>query len=119
MNKFKVGDLVKLKGDRFYTHRWNNPQKIVTLPVAGMILEIKINDWLHPYYSYSKKYEQKEIKVEVAKIRWFEYEIPGFGSSDPFDLGEYNKSYTVMPLDRLADFNQYLDALKKKKGLYK
>ena len=117
--QFKVGDLVKMKQDRFFIHRWKNTEKLATLPVAGMITAIHIESWIHPYYGLSKHFEKKEIEVEVATIKWFEYEIPGFGFSDEFNLVEYNKNYSKMPIKRLADFSKYLAVLKKKKDLYK
>lgn len=117
--KLKVGDLVKMKLDRLYVHHWRNPDKFVTLPVAGIITDIKTQSWVHPYYGMSKHFEQKEIQAEIATINWFEYQIPGFGKSDEFNLTEYNKNFKQVPLKRLVNFNKYLAALKKKKGLYK
>ena len=117
--QLKVGDLVKMKQDRFFIHCWQNPEKRATLPVAGMITSIAVEHWIHPYYGMSKHFEKKEIDVEVATIKWFEYEIPGFGFSDEFNLVEYNRNYSKMPTKRLADFSKYLTALKKKKDLYK
>ena len=121
MNKFKVGDLVKFKKDKLYKSRWNrnNPEKSVILPVAGIILSISIDDWLHPYYAMSKHFEHKETKVEVATVKWFEYSIPEIGASDDFNLDQYNKHYTKVPTSRLCDFNNYVESLKKKKVLYK
>ena len=119
MTKFKVGDLVKMKTDRIYTPRYGNPEKKATLPVAGMIVDIQIDNWVHPYYGMSKHFEQKEIQVEVAYIKWFEYSIPGIGDSDIFNLNQYNKQYKKIPTSRLSDFNNYVEGLKKKKELYK
>ena len=116
--KFKIGDLVKMKNDKIYTPRYGNPDRKATLPVAGMILDIQIDNWVHPYYGMSSHFEQKEIEVEVAVVRWFEYSIPEIGDSDAFNLKQYNKGYTKIPTSRLSDFNNYVEGLKKKKDLY-
>ena len=118
-DKFKVGQLIKMKKDRLYIHNWNNPQKIATLPVAGIILDIKIEDWVHPFFAVSKKYEKKEFQTSVATIKWFEYKIPGLGSSDEFELRHLNQAYQKVPVSNLVDFGKYIERLKKNKGLYK
>ena len=118
-DKFKIGQLVKMKSDRMYVHNWQNPEKLATLPCAGIILEITTEDWIHPYFAFSKKYEDKLVQTQVAKVKWFDYKIPGLGSSDEFDLKEYNKTYSKLPVSYLVDFSNYMERLKKNKGLYK
>ena len=108
-----------MKSDRYYIHYYNNPKKIATLPVAGMITNITVDNWIHPYFGMSEHFEQKEIQVKVATISWFEYMIDGFGQSDDYNLKEYSSKYSRLPLDRLSDFSKYLESLKKKKELYK
>jgi len=103
-----------MRTDRRYIHNWNNPNKVETLPVAGIILDIKIDDWKHPYYNMSKYFEKSESQVEIATVKWFEYNIPELGESDEFNLREYNKNYTKIPLTLLSDFNKYVESLKKK-----
>ena len=117
--KFYVGQLIKLKNDHAYTPRYNNKNKQRLLPVAGMIVHLKVEDWVHPYYGMSKHFEQKESMVEVATIKWFEYNIPEVGSSDSYNITIYNEQYHKVPTRRLSDFNNYIKALKKKKELYK
>ena len=118
-SKFKVVDRVKLKNERYYINYYNNPNKLATLPVAGMITKLTLDNWVHPYFGMSKHFEQKEIQVEIATISWFEYTIEDFGKADDINLREYNKNFNRLPVDRLSDFNKYLDSLKKKKELYK
>lgn len=120
MSKFKIGQLVKMKSDRIYHYEWRNKEHAnVTLPVAGIVLDIKTDNWIHPYYGMSKHFDNKEIKVEVAIIKWFDYAIEGLGKSDDFNLNEYNKNYTKVPTSRLSDFKNYLSSVEKKKELYK
>lgn len=118
-DSFFVGQLVKFKRDRLHINRYKNPNRKITLPSAGMILDISTEDWVHPYYGLSKHFEQKESKIEVATVNWFEYKIPEIGESDLFNLNMYNQYYKKVPLTRLSDFNKYVEGLKKKKDLYK
>lgn len=108
-----------MKNDKAYTPRYGNPENKTTLPVAGIILNIQVDNWIHPYYGMSKHFEQKSIQVEVATIKWFEYNIPELGESDLYNLEQYNKNYNKMPTSRLSNFNNYVEGLKKKKELYK
>ena len=118
-DNFKIGQLVKFKNEKLYVHHWKNPQKIATLPPAGIILELKVEDWFHPFYNLSDLYEKKELQTLVAKVKWFEYNIPEIGKSDEQTIQEYNKNYSKIPVSQLVDFNNYVERLKKKKELYK
>ena len=118
-SKFKIGQLVKFKNDKAYKERWNKSQKAYTLPVAGIILDIRIDDWVHPYYGMSKHFEKKASQIEVATIKWFEYAVPSLGKSDDFNLDMYTRHHKTVPTLHLSDFDNYLKSLTKKKVLYK